>query len=104
VIFGVDRQHGESECSGSNRYSANAVARGQCLFCAAAWTVARKTQVFHENPGFNRPPAAGLGNSDPAHVSEHRAFSQAAGTGSRRAVALAPPQPFDAGASQTKGM
>ena len=42
VIFGVDRQHGESECSGSNRYSANAVARGQCLFCAAAWTVARK--------------------------------------------------------------
>jgi hypothetical protein len=60
--------------------------------------------VFDENPAFDGPPAAGLGNSDPAHVSEHGAFSQAAGIGSRRAVALAPPQPFDAGASQTKGM
>ena len=36
MILGVDRQHGASKYSGSNRYSANAVARGQCLLCTAA--------------------------------------------------------------------
>jgi hypothetical protein len=41
-------------------------------------TVARKTHVFNENRASNTLPAAGLGKHDPAHVSEHMTFSQAA--------------------------
>jgi hypothetical protein len=41
-------------------------------------TVANKTQVFDENRGSNTPSVTGLGKADPAHVSEHITYSQAA--------------------------
>jgi hypothetical protein len=44
----------------------------------AALTVARKTHVFKENPAPQTPLAAGLGNRNPAHVSEQEKISQAA--------------------------